>query len=84
MCSSVGVETAAAHHSMDPREASAGGDGGGVASGSKYSTLQYVTAAGDSSKPIDMRAAAALLAAGTLQETTLVWTKGMTRWTPLA
>ncbi len=67
---------------MDPREAAASG-GGAAPSIQKYSTLLYVTASGGSSKPIDMREAAALLTAGTLQDATLVWTEGMAQWTPL-
>ena len=41
---------------MDAREANAGG-GGSAAGGPSYTLLQYVTAAGTSSKPLDMRAA---------------------------
>ena len=48
---------------MDPREATASG-GGAAESTPKYSTLLYVTASGGSSKPIDMREAAALLSPG--------------------
>ena len=49
----------------------------------KYTSLQYVTAAGKPSQPLDLRTAVALLAAGTLQDTTLVWTDGMAQWTAL-
>ena len=49
----------------------------------KYISLQYVTAAGEPSQPLDLRTAAALLAAGTLQDATLVWTDGMAQWTAL-